>query len=289
MMAHSDPWRGRIVWGGSLLVHAWFFTIIIVALNTTGQEVNSDPILDTVVQEVEIRLPNNEPVIDKVIAPITRPRPNTPLTKVSVPMSIAPGNGSPIAPGNGSPIMAKREAPVIHKQLHRPAAPGQSVVYVLDRSSSMGEQGRFELARDYLIETLRNTAHGVRVQVVIYNRTAEILPLGGALELVQLTPERCREAESILTSLNPEGKSAHIAGLRQALLLAPDAIFLLTDADDITDADVKLVGEANGGRSSIHAVRFASPGSGWTQNSTLLKLARENRGSTQIIAVQPMP
>jgi hypothetical protein len=61
-----------------------------------------------------------------------------------------------------------------------------------------------------------------------------------------------------MADLVPEGQNDHLAGLREALELRPDAICLLTDADDLTMRQVRDITAVNRRRCSISAVTIGS-------------------------------
>lgn len=77
-----------------------------------------------------------------------------------------------------------------------------------------------------------------------------------------------------MKSLDAEGGNDHFPALRAALLLEPDVICLLTDADDLSVEQVRAVTAANRGRSRIHAVTLGS-----TPRMAMQQLAAWNRGA----------
>src|SRR5262249_44095384 len=81
----------------------------------------------------------------------------------------------------------------------------KSVVYVSDRSGSMGERGRLALARRELEASLHSLPESTVFQVVVYNRRAEMLRIAGRTGLVPATPENIRQATHLLNGLEPEG------------------------------------------------------------------------------------
>jgi len=264
----------------SMVAHAWFVAVVFVALSYHPEPPPpARSVIDTTVgAQVELELMDEVQIFPAKVVPLPVP-PSAPPARPGPAPSVVKGPPSPT--GNAAPPAP----PSIRRMLHRPAMPGQSVVYVLDRSASMGEQGRFAMATAYLLDTLRATAAGVRVQVVLYNRTAEYVLLGGAAGMVELTPSRLGEVEAKLASLFAEGTSSHVVGLRSALALEPAAVFLLTDADDLRESDVQRINETNRERCSIHTVRFAVAGDRLANQSSLMRLARANRGTAQLIAV----
>jgi hypothetical protein len=132
----------------------------------------------------------------------------------------------------------------------------KSVVYVIDRSGSMGERGRLALARRELEASLHRLPESAQFQVIAYNRQAEPLRLGGKTGLVSATPDNVRLAIRLLDGLEPEGGTEHLPALQQAIRLRPDVIFFLTDADDLNPADVRVLTQLNAGRSAIHVVEL---------------------------------
>jgi len=75
-----------------------------------------------------------------------------------------------------------------------------------------------------------------------------------------------------------EGSTDHVPAISLALGLQPDAVFFLTDADDIRAEVVRGITARNHGRSIIHAIQLrdaARPGG----DGPLQSLARYNRGT----------
>ncbi len=111
-----------------------------------------------------------------------------------------------------------------------PAA-ARSVVYVIDRSGSMGQRGRLTLARRELEASLHSLPESTQFQIIAYNRQAEPLRLSGKSSLVPATPDNIQQAARLLDAMEPEGGTEHLPALQQAIRLRPDVIFFLTDAD----------------------------------------------------------
>ncbi len=162
-------------------------------------------------------------------------------------------------------------------------ARGQSIVYVLDRSASMGLQQMFARAKRELLESLDRLPPAVCFQVVVYNRSAEVLRIGGKTDLVPATPENRREAARLLDALVPEGGTDHAPALRRALALKPDVIYFLTDAGDLKPEQTRALTQANRGRSVIHAIVLRREAA----DAPLRALARENRGEYRAVTAGP--
>ena len=157
------------------------------------------------------------------------------------------------------------------------ATEGQKIVYVIDRSASMGLNGSFETAKRELLRSLASLPVSVRFQIIAYNRDAEPLLIGGKAELVDATPENKANAADLLKECYAEGGTDHVRALRRALLLLPDNIFLLTDADDLKAEQVRDLTVRNHDQSAIHAIELSN-GRARRGDQALHALAEQNRG-----------
>jgi hypothetical protein len=155
-------------------------------------------------------------------------------------------------------------------------AVGTSVVFVIDRSASMGLDGRLERARREVAASLERLPPTARFQVIAYHRSPERLAGQG---LVRAAADAVATAIAALDRLNPEGGTDHANALRAALALQPDVIYFLTDDDDLTAADVRMVTLLNRSRARIHALCFVEP----LGDSSMPALARQNRGVFRVV------
>jgi hypothetical protein len=156
-------------------------------------------------------------------------------------------------------------------------AVGKSVVFVLDRSASMGLAGRLDRARSELAASLRRLPASARFQVIAYNRSVEPVRIPGMTGLLGATPVTVEAVLAAVERMPAEGSTDHAAALTAALSLGPDVIYFLTDEDDLKLRDVQAVTRRNLGRACIHAICLtASPG-----ETPMRVLARENRGVFQ--------
>jgi hypothetical protein len=167
------------------------------------------------------------------------------------------------------------------KPLHSAKAGGRAVVYVIDHSASMGRDGKLARAIECVRLSLRELAPDVQFGIVVYHSAAEVLPISGGNDLVAATPANIAAAEALLKQVTAEGSSRHLEGLRKGLYLQPDELFLLTDADDLSADQIRVVGEFNHKKTAIHPVLFGSYRGG---ASPFDALARQNHGQTQVIA-----
>lgn len=147
--------------------------------------------------------------------------------KVPVPGAAAqPG----ISPAGHDPLPKSARSRSLHGRLK----PGQSVVYVLDHSSSMGSDGLLPSAVAAIKASLNELGPEVRFGIIAYNGGTSAL--GSAL--LPTTPENVERAGAWMDQLQAEGRSNHVAGVRDGLWLHPDLIILLTDADDLDESEV---------------------------------------------------
>lgn len=164
-------------------------------------------------------------------------------------------------------------------------ATATSVVYVLDRSVSMGMDRKLDFARRELIASLRRLPPSARFQVIDYNDYAEVLVLDGRTDLLPAEPAIVDKAVTFLRTLEAGGNTNHVAALRRALNLHADVIYFLTDADELKPEQVALLTQQNRG-SAIHTIeltrRRAAPPEG-----PLARLACDNRGTYRRVALVP--
>jgi Ca-activated chloride channel family protein len=160
-------------------------------------------------------------------------------------------------------------------------AVGKSVVFVIDRSASMGLANRLDRAKRELFASLRLLPPSARFQVIAYHRAAEPLRLGDRDGLLPATPDTVAAALAALAGLSAEGGTDHTQALRAALTLQPDVIYFLTDEDELTSADVQRVSRLNRGRVCIHALCLVPPAGAETP---MRELARGNRGVFRVVS-----
>ena len=159
----------------------------------------------------------------------------------------------------------------------------KSVVFVIDRSGSMGAQGRLDRARRELARSLDRLPESSRFQVILYNRRAEPLLNAGSTGLVLANAENKAQALRRLAEVVPEGSTDHLPALRLALICKADAIYFLTDADDLQAYQVRALTQLNHGRSAIHTVEMTLENRG-KSDMPLQVLARGNRGTYRAVA-----
>jgi Ca-activated chloride channel family protein len=182
--------------------------------------------------------------------------------------------------GTGSSGHQGTERPRI--AFFRTHAAGQTIVYVIDRSASMGLNGGLAFAKRELQSSLDRLPPATRFQVIAYNRFAEPLRVGGKISLLAADWDNKNEVLRAIEGWKAEGGTDHLGALQRALVYQPDIIFFLTDADDLTDALIQNVTNLNRGRTAIHTFEFkAYKGNG--AKTPLQILAEKNRGAYRAV------
>src|SRR5262249_55676460 len=121
-----------------------------------------------------------------------------------------------------------------------------------------------------------------RFQVILYNRYAEPLRLDGHTDLVPASAANRNQVAAVLNTVRAEGATNHQQALRRALEIRPDIIFFVSDADDLTLAQVLALTRQNRGRSVIHTIELSPTGRPRSERPLAL-LAHGNRGTYQAV------
>jgi hypothetical protein len=179
-----------------------------------------------------------------------------------------PGNRSSDFPGRlGKPAFFQIETDA------------HSVVYVIDRSASMGPNGGLRSAKKELLASLNQLPPATLFQIIPYNGRAEPLCLNGSRELVAASAENRRAARLLIEDIRPEGGSRHALALHRALALRPEVIFFLSDGDDLQASDIAALTRFNQGRTRVHAIGLST----YAGRNPLQLLPQQNRGIFRVI------
>jgi hypothetical protein len=213
------------------------------------------PTIDTVVECTEMTLtldvePSKPrtvtlpPVVVKPPAPAVLPES---VETITLPLPSGSGTGPVQQAGltePATPSAPAKERSIVPSEI-------RSVVFILDRSGSMGLGGRLDAAKGQLSALLRQLPERTRFQVILYNRSAEVLCIAGSLGLVSSDPDHVRSVEALLVGLDAEGRSNHTDAVKQALRLDPEMIVVLSDVDAVEEDTVRRTA----GRVPIRVVR----------------------------------
>lgn len=166
----------------------------------------------------------------------------------------------------------------------RAPATARNVVYVIDRSLSMGLSGALAVAKRELLDGIDALPADARFGVLLYNRQAEPLSPGGQTGLLPATETNRAAVARLVEEVRAEGGTDHLAALRRAVAMGADVIFFVTDADEMTAEQVRNVTLLNRNRAAIHAVELNNDGE--RRDETPLKLlARLNGGTHRVVPV----
>jgi hypothetical protein len=130
-------------------------------------------------------------------------------------------------------------------------ARGQFFVYVVDCSGSMIDEDRMPRATIELRRSVFALQEPQRFEVIFYNN--ESIPMPGG----PIPRTADQQAKNLLLAwlrlIDPDGGTAPLLAIKQALALRPDAVFLLSDGA-YPDGTADEVAKLNTGKVPIHCV-----------------------------------
>jgi hypothetical protein len=274
---------------GLLVVAIWH-----VPASQTAGSADADPSLAPTENDCLLRL-DDSPARPQPVAPTPKPREDRSLAQATFEVHLAPlpVSSSPLPPkliaspglpgtGVGTPAASPGGSGDGSGKGNEPCAlpvgrSARSVVYVVDRSMSMGFHGALARARREVLASLRRLGPDTRFQVIAYNRDAEPLRINGQYVLLVADANTLRQVTEAVTALRAAGGTDDGLALRRALAFHPDLIYFLTDADDVSLDDVKTVTHLADHRTIIHTVELN--GREGRRDGPLHKLAAENGGT----------
>ena len=170
-------------------------------------------------------------------------------------------------------------------------AKGNRFVYVFDRSASMAEpNGRpLTAAKGALTRSIDELGDVQQFYVIFYNDRLQVFsPAGSRGRLVFATEDNRRAAKRFVDGVRADGGTRHAEALAAAFRLAPDVVFLLTDADekdDLTDADLERLSRLGSGSRCL-IVQF---GDASRRSPRLADLATRCGGRYRIVSLDGDP
>jgi hypothetical protein len=284
MLPSRSPSRRNIALalGVSLVLHALG---ALAWLSTRGEDVGGsvgfNTNADTPVEEFAVTFldpPKREFVVQpKTKAVVKQPEPLPPVEDVpprpgSGPGALSPSGPSPAPPGSLNP-------PPRPSRILGGKVPTGTVVFVIDRSSSMGIDGMLSRAVGEAVAAIGQLDSKTRFQVVAYNGGATAASGG----LRNSSAEAVSGIERWLKTLTAEGRSDHLAGVREALTYQPTHIFLLTDADDLDGREAEALSGMLRRTATLDVVVFGAAGVRAASETPLERLVRMNGGSVRYL------
>jgi hypothetical protein len=197
--------------------------------------------------------------------------PSLPGTAPAKPGPVSAGPGQPHGGGSGGRFFAD-------------LPDGESVVYVIDRSLSMGPSQAWARARQELLTALDRLSPGSRFQVIPYNREAEPLRVNGRQDLLPADAGTLSQARQALLAIQPSGGTDHVKALSRGLALRPDHLFFVTDSDELSPGDVNTLTRFNQGQTALHVLSLGV--SDGRSLGPLRRLAGMNRGTYRQVSLR---
>jgi hypothetical protein len=130
------------------------------------------------------------------------------------------------------------------------------IVYLVDRSVSMGPSGALATAVQEVAASLRTLPPNALFQVFPYNNLAEPLKLDGQRGLAPADPAIIENAIEQLAHVQPSGPTDSAQALSCAFQLRPDVVLLLTDADELTATRLPSLRRTRG-QAILHVVELS--------------------------------
>jgi hypothetical protein len=162
-------------------------------------------------------------------------------------------------------------------------ATAASVVYVLDRSVSMGMGNKLDMACRELLASLRQLPPSARFQIICYSDYAVPLVINNQTGLLPAEPANIQAAARVLKKITATGQTNHAEALRCGLTLRPDVLYLITDADNLPYGKLEALTRDNS-VTAIHIVeltrRRAAPA-----DDPLAQLAHAHGGTYRRVSV----
>ena len=165
-------------------------------------------------------------------------------------------------------------------------APGRKFVYVFDHSASMGEPAGRPLAaaKEELLTSIDALGETRQFHVIFYNERLQVFaPQGHRGRPIFADDEAKRAVRRFVETVGAEGGTRHYEAIAAALRLAPDAIFVLTDADehdDLTADEFDRLSHALG-RARCLVAQFG--GVEGRRSPQLARLAAESGGEYRVV------
>lgn len=177
-------------------------------------------------------------------------------------------------------------SPLVSTQLFGSGAiPGRRFVFVIDRSSSMGDRGLGVLrqAEQQLTRAVDGLTPENFFQVLAYHSHATVI---GERAMLAGTPENKAKVREFIGGLAAFGATNHESGLYAALALRPDAIIWLADGGypELNTGQIRAFVSAAGRQVTVHALQFGSLPQE-PNNSFMKKVATESGGTYLYIDV----
>jgi hypothetical protein len=156
---------------------------------------------------------------------------------------------------------------------------GNKFIYLFDRSSSM-QGAPLAAAKRQLLQSMESLESIHRFHVMFFNTKRQSLNIASGKQRMESASDRNKQlAANFVGGITADGGTDRLTALREAIGLAPDVIFFLTDADDpMTSSELADIAAANGrAQAAICVIEFGRRPAPLPDNF-LMRLARESGG-----------
>jgi hypothetical protein len=150
-------------------------------------------------------------------------------------------------------------------------ARGQFFVYVVDCSGSMIDDDRFPRATIELRRSVMALREPQKFEVIFYNTESIPMPGGPIARTADFAAKQ--QMLTWLRMIEPDAGTDPRLAMKQALMLQPDAVFLLSDGE-FPDGTVEAIARTNTRKIPIHCVDLA----GGLGGDHLKRIARSSGG-----------
>lgn len=157
---------------------------------------------------------------------------------------------------------------------------GKKFVFLFDRSISM-DGAPLEAAKAQLVTNLLSLESSHEFQIIFFNHEPEAWkPTAEKPKLAVASDENLLSAEAFIDSIRADGGTYRRAALKQALLMQPDVIYFLTDADAAMSGNdlLQAIKLARRNKIAIHTIEFGVMPNPMQENF-LKQLARFTKGA----------
>jgi hypothetical protein len=233
--------------------------------------------------EVMDLTPQPKPIAPGKVEGPTKPAP--PTTPSGLPAAIKVGALPAIEPnaGPGNPSVGNTISGAATTFFDVPVK-AQKIVYLIDHSASMGPSGAREVAGQELLASLKRLPAGTRFQIIVYNRSANLL-MPRYPDWLQANADAIRQVAAAWNELPAEGGTDHARALKLGLSQQPDVVFFLTDAGDVRADQLRDITRLNRAGIAIHVIEL-NAGQGQHDDGPLQLLAHENGGTFQPVLIR---
>jgi len=165
--------------------------------------------------------------------------------------------------GTGAARAAPPRSPGAPARFFGLEARGRRIIYVCDRSASMGDPDGQPLtaAKEELLRSLAELGDSQQFGLIFYNERLRVFaPTAGPVRPVFAADESRRQARAFIDDVQPAGRTRHAEAIAAALRIGADVIFVLTDADadhDLSEGELRSLSRAAAG-TRVMVVQFGA-------------------------------